>query len=651
MSTVIESNESAIPAEQKYFVEAAKRKRADGTKQYEQLHFSENEKLRSLADDIFADHAALDKIPIPIGSGDRVKFLILGAGMGGIVMAIKLIKQGFTPDQILLVETAGGVGGTWYWNRYPGLHCDVEAYCYLPLLEETGYMPKQKYSSSVEIRKYLEDIVKRFGLQDRIAFRSEVKTLEWDAELNAWKTDLISRRGPKGRDESSLPIKADFVNIASGLFPYPQVPRVPGIADFEGPMLHTSRWNYDITGGSSDVAFPELEKLKGKRVGYIGTGATAIQAVPLIAKYAKDLYIFQRTPSQVNARNQRDTDPTEWREKIAAKQGWQRHRMENLSEHLQGNLLPGDNDLVDDEWTKLEAYCAIIGSDRFGEIAPEKVQEHIGTLLALDSKHSAEARERIAQIVKNQETAKNLTPWYPTWCKRPTFSDTYLEAFNNENVHLIDTDGRGIDSVTPKGIVANGQEYPVDILILSTGYRSPTTGGDPGSRMGVEIVGRNGRHMATKWDEEGLSTLHGVFSNGYPNLFFQSAAQAAATANYAHVIEVLSEHIAAIIGEGHRRATDKQSNVVIEAGVAAESIWGMRIAQGAAFFAGFAVCTPGYLNLEGESLQMPPPDDQAAMMKKAKAAIWRKGLVDYTREIESWRSDGKLDGVEITVVG
>ncbi|CAO2649615.1 Nn.00g070000.m01.CDS01 [Neocucurbitaria sp. VM-36] len=649
MSTVIESNESAIPPEQKYFVEAAKRKRAEGTKQFEQLHFSQNDKLRHLADDIFADHAALDKLPIPIKSGDRVKFLVLGAGMGGIVQAITLIKKGFSADQILLIEAAGGVGGTWYWNRYPGLHCDVEAYCYLPLLEETGYMPKQKYSSSVEIRTYLEDIVKKFGLDSRILFRSQVTGLAWDEGLKTWKANLITRRGPEGKEEKQISVEADFALIASGLFPYPQVPKVPGLADFEGPMLHTARWNYGITGGSSDTAFPELENLKGKRVGIIGTGATAIQAVPQLAKYAKELYVFQRTPSQVNTRGQRDTEPTEWREKIAAKTGWQKDRMENFAEHLAGHLQPGVDDQVDDGWTQLQAYCALIGSNRFGQIAPDKAQEHIGTLMALDSEHSAKARERIKQIVKDKETAKKLTPWYPTWCKRPTFSDLYLEAFNNDNVHLVDTDGKGIDSATPKSIVANGQDYPIDILILSTGYRSPTSGGDPGSRMGVEILGRNGRRMADKWEEQGLSTLHGVFTNGFPNLFFQSAAQAAATANYSHVLVVLSEHIASIVATGHERSTNSQSKVVIEPAAAAEDAWGMQIAQGAAYFSGTVICTPSYLNLEGEAFQMPPPDDHAAMMKKAKAAIWYKGLVDFTRMIEGWRSDGKLEGVEISV--
>lgn len=649
MATVIETNATAIPPEQKYFVEAEKRKRSEGTKQFEQLHFSDNERLRSLATDPWADHAALDKRPLPVENGGRIKFCILGAGMGGITMAISLIKKGFAPDQMIMVEAAGGIGGTWYWNRYPGLHCDVESYCYLPFLEDTGYVPKQKYSSGVEIRTYLEDLVNHFGLQDRVLFRTQATGLQWDDSNKSWNATFTMGHGTEGKSEKKLLLQAEFALLASGLFPYPQVPRVAGLADFEGPMFHTSRWNYEITGGSYGIAFPDLDKLKNLRVGVIGTGATAIQAVPLLAKYAKELYVFQRTPSQVNPRGQRDTDAVKWKEKIAAKPGWQKERMENLAENLAGHLKPGDKDLVDDYWSKLEAYCAIIGSNRFGRIAPDAAEAHIGALLALDSAHTTKAREHVRNVVKDESTADKLTPWYPTWCKRPTFSDTYLETFNNEHVHLVDTDGKGLECITSKGIVANGQEYPIDVLVLSTGYRSPSYGGDPGSKTGIEIVGRNNRRMADKWDQQGLSTLHGVFSNDYPNLFFQSPGQAAATANYVHVLNVLSEHIASIIAISHERTSGPSQSIVVEASAAAEDAWGMELVPGAAYFSSLSVCTPGYITLEGEALRMPAADDHVAMLKMAKSVIWQGGLVEFMHKMEEWRRNG-LKGVEISVV-
>jgi cation diffusion facilitator CzcD-associated flavoprotein CzcO len=516
----------------------------------------------------------------------------------------------------------------------------------MPFLEDTGYMPKQKYASGVEIRTYLEDLVKQFGLQDRIIFRSQVNKLEWDEDVRAWRSEITIRSGPTGKEQKNLSIHGEFITLASGLFPYPQVPRVPGLKDFSGQMFHTSRWNYDITGGSCHNAFPEMKKLEGLRVGIIGTGATAVQVVPRLAKHAKELYIFQRTPSQVNRRGQRDTDPKEWRERIATKPGWQKNRLENLAENISRDA---EVDLVNDEWSKLAAYCALVGTNKFGRIAPEKAQEHISRMVSLDAEHNKEARERVSRVVKDKQTAENLTAWYPTWCKRPTFSDLYLETYNKENVHLVDTDGKGIESVTCNGIVANGQEYPIDILVLSTGYRSPSSGGSPGARTNIEIIGRDGRNMAEKWETQGICTLHGVCSNGFPNLFWQYPAQAGATANYMHVIDVLSEHIAGIVAQGVRRASHGSQRTIIEVTAAAEETWGMQIAQTAAFFSSIAICTPSYNTLEGEALKMPDADDHVGMMKKAKAAIWQGGLVDFTRTVEKWREDGRLDGIEVSV--
>jgi cation diffusion facilitator CzcD-associated flavoprotein CzcO len=508
-------------------------------------------------------------------------------------------------------------------------------------------MPKQKYGSSVEIRAYIEDLVKHFGLQGRILLRSQLNRIEWDDSQKTWKTNITLRHGPEGKEEKTLSVRADFVTLASGVFPYPQVPRVSGLAEFEGQMFHTSRWNYDVTGGTCDTVLPEMDKLKGARVGIIGTGATAVQVVPQLAKYAKELYVFQRTPSQVNSRGQRDTDPTEWNAKIAAKPGWQKHRIENLAECISSHIDPGSEDLVDDNWSRLKTYAALVGGNRFGRVSPEKAQEHIGKMVALDAEHNKKVRNLVSEVVKDKRTAEKLTPWYPTWCKRPTFSDLYLQAFNNDNVHLIDTDGKGIDRVTPQGIVANAQEYSLDILVLSTGYRTPATRGDPGSRAGIEIVGRNGRKLSEKYEEEGICTLHGVCTNGYPNLFYQSAAQAGASANYMHLLDVLSEHIASVIAQGLKRTSS--GSVVIEASYDAENAWGMQIAQNAAYFSPLVICTPGYNNAEGEALNMPPVDDHVAMMKKAKAAIWQAGIVDFVRLLEKWRGDGKLEGLEVSI--
>ncbi|KAF1967759.1 FAD/NAD(P)-binding domain-containing protein [Bimuria novae-zelandiae CBS 107.79] len=635
-----------LPLEQlKFAEEAAKRRHPDGAQQFQELHFSDSDRLCSLVDDIFADHAALDKRPLPIASGGHTKFLIMGAGMGGILNAIKLIQAGFKQDDIVLIEVGGGIGGTWYWNRYPGLHCDVESYCYLPMLEETGYVPSCKYTSAVEIRNYLEQLVEKFGLEGRILYRTQVSSLQWDEDTKSWKIDMTMGHGEGGKEKSTVWVNADIAILAGGIFPHPHVPKVPGLVGFRGEMFHTSRWDYRVTGGTSEDVFPEMTRLEGKRVGYVGTGATAIQAIPELAKYAKELYVFQRTPSQVNPRGQKPTDPVEWHERIASGPGWQKSRMENLAQHISRNLPEGTVNMVGDEWSRLPAYCAIIGSERFTSLTPDKIHECLAQLQTWDAPHNAAARARVASLVNDTATAEKLTPWYPTWCKRPTFSDTYLQTFNRPNVHLVDTDGKGIHQITPTSIIANGQEYPIDILILSTGYRSPAyASGDPSARLGVEILGRDGVRMSDKWSAKGACTLHGVFTNGFPNLFFHGGAQASATANVNHTLEVQNTHIAAIISRFHTPPSGKgdgEKKVVIEPSVEAEEAWAMRCLAGASMFSSLAVCTPGYITSEGDALKY---GSQEEMVKKGRGSIWAGGLVPFERVLEGWRAEG-FEGV------
>ncbi|KAF9737616.1 hypothetical protein PMIN02_001235 [Paraphaeosphaeria minitans] len=637
-----------LPREQlKFMQEAAKRQRPEGAKQFQELHYSDSSRLRNLVDDIFADHAALDKRSLPIEGGGSTKFLIMGAGMGGILNAIKLVQGGFQQDDILLVEMGGGVGGTWYWNRYPGLHCDVESYVYLPMLEETGYVPSHKYTSATEIRNYLVKLVEKFGLEERILFRTEVNSMQWDDDKKNWRVDMTTGKGDGGKKKTTLSVNADFSILAGGIFPYPHVPKIPGLVAFEGDMFHTSRWDYAVSGGSSEDAFSELKGFEGLRVGYVGTGATAVQAVPEVAKYAKELFIFQRTPSQVNTRRQKPTDLKEWSERIATGPGWQKARMENLAQHLSRNLPEGTVNMVDDEWSRLQAYCAILGSERFAGLMPDKIPEYLGHLQAWDADHNARARERISTIVSEKSTAEKLTPWYPTWCKRPTFSDTYLQTFNKPNVHLVDTDGKGIDGVKPHAIIANGQEYPVDILILSTGYRSPAYGGgDPAARNGIEIIGRNGLKMSNKWSSRGATTLHGVFSHDFPNLFFFAIAQASATANVNHTLEVQMTHITSIISHFNPPSDPRDKKVVIEPSAEAEEAWAMSCLSGAAFFSSVSVCTPGYMTMEGDALNQ---KSQEKMMQAGRGSPWSAGLVPFERMLEGWRAGG-LEGVVVDTI-
>ena len=641
--------------QQKYAEEAQKRVKAEGLAQFQPLHNADNERLRHLVDDIWADHAALDAQTPPLKAGDSPKFLIAGAGLSGITSAVRLIQQGFTADQIRLVETAGGVGGTWYWNRYPGLHCDVESYIYLPLLEEMGVMPSHKYAAGVEIRHYLEDVVKKYNLADKILFRAQVDKVEWDDEARHYKADLTTYRGPKGEEKGSLSVSAEFVFMTAGLLTTPQVPKIGGVGfeGFKGDIFHTSLWDYNATGGSSEEAFPDLSKLANKRVGIIGTGATAIQVVPFLAKYVKELYVFQRTPSSVFTRGQKPTDPDEWKTSIASEPGWQAKRNRNFITAMSNGLAAGVPNLVDDEWTHLGTYRALTGDTEFATIAPEKAPEVVSHFLQLDAPTTARVRQRVKDIVKDPATAEKLTPWYPTWCKRPTYSDLYLQAFNSPNVHLVDTNGKGLDSVTPTGLIANGEEYPLDVVVLSTGYVTPAVdGGDPSVRAGIKVIGRNGRSLSEKFAAEGVSTLYGVASNGFPNLFWLGTAQGPISANHASALDALAQITAYIISEAHARVGDKtktQRRVVAEVDVAAEQAWGMRILQGAARFATISVCTPGYLTAEtgpGNPMEGKSMED---MIKAAKRSPWSAGMPAFLDLVEKWRAEGKLEGVVASV--
>ncbi|KAI0880310.1 FAD/NAD(P)-binding domain-containing protein [Annulohypoxylon maeteangense] len=635
--------------QEKYTAEAQKRLRPDGTAQYQVLSQSDSNHLRHLVDDIWADHASLDALPSPIKSGDCPKFLIIGAGMGGLVSAVRLIQAGFTADQIRIIDTAGGIGGTWYWNRYPGLHCDIESYIYLPLLEEMGYMPSHKYIPGVEIRHYLNDIVKRWDLKDKILLRTKADKVEWDDGARLWKVDLTTQRGPTGAENVSLTVKAEFVLLTAGLLTRPQIPRLPGagIDGFKGDLFHTSLWNYAITGGSSEDTVPVLSKLEGKRVGIIGTGATAIQVVPYLAKHAKEVYVFQRTPSGVYARNQRATDPEEWK-KVTAQPGWELERNKNFASHISGSASPGTPDLVNDEWSKQPAYSALVGDEKFALVAPEKIPEVIGYFMARDAENSARLRARIATIVKDEETAKKLTPWYPAWCKRNTFSDTYLQTFNEPHVHLIDTDGRGVDGATAHSIVANGQEYPLDILVLSTGYQSPAVLENAAARADIKLFGRGGKTIPESWASTGTATLHGYASHGFPNLFWLSPSQTGVGANHAFTLDTQCRHIAYVVATAHKRVGGlTKGGLMIEVEEAAQEAWSQRIVQGAGRFATMAICTPSYINNEGHI--MDPNASPEEMVKRARASPYSGGIVRFLKELDTWREGDKLSGIEVTI--
>ncbi|KAH8884081.1 FAD/NAD(P)-binding domain-containing protein [Thozetella sp. PMI_491] len=587
--------------------EADKRLRSDGHEQFVQLTETDEERIRSLIEDPWVDHDALNSQKSPITQDGTYKFFVLGAGFGGLQYTVRLLEQGLaSADDIRLADAAGGFGGTWYWNRYPGLHCDLESYIYLPLLEETGYIPKQRYSTGEEVRQHAERIASQWKLGNKTLFRSDL-----------WNIKLTQRRGPSAKP-IDLRFHAHYVYLAAGVLTRPQIPKIPGLLSFSGSIFHTARWNYGVSGGSP--ADWNLIGLRGKKVAVVGTAATAIGVVPEVAKYAGELYVIQRTPAYVKQRDQRPTDIAEFRARVATGKGWQWERQRNFNLHQTNAAKPGQINLVDDAWTDMPAYSAVLGSPRHGILdpAPENLSKHVTDFHALDLLHMEAVRARVESL-----------PWYPSWCKRPTFSDTYLQAFNEPHVHLVDTDGKGPTRATEKGLIVGDREYELDVIIFGTGYRAPGFGlASPASRTGIEVIGRGGQSLDEKWQANGAATLHGYSTNGFPNLWFSANSQATTTGNNVMMLGLIAEHVVYQIAEAERRVGAGRRAVV----------------ERAPFYASLAGCTPGYFNSHGEAAYISDPTEK---LKRTRGGRWSEGTLSFLDYLQRWKDEGSLIGLRI----
>ncbi len=497
-------------------------------------------------------------------------------------------------------------------------------------------MPKHKYSYGYEINQYLNAIADKFDVSKTAMFRTKINTLEWDNSSKDWRVSMTKER--KSDTPLNLSITAQFVISVSGLLLHPKLPAIPGIENFKGTSFHTSRWDYSVTGGSQKN--PVLDGLSGKRVGIIGTGATAIQSVPHLAKYAKHLTIFQRTPSSVDKRGQRETAERTWRTDVAVEPGWWQERNLNLAAHLSNAVTPTDINLVNDEWSRCQAYRALVGGPD-PPYAMEDIPAFVASLYAKDLPRAEKVRGRVDEIVKDKKTAQALKHYYGTWCKRPTLHDDYLPVFNQPNVELVDTNGKGVDSLTATGAIVGDKEYPLDILIFSTGFRAPGLG-SPAARAGMKITGCDGKDMDAKWQT--VATLHGMLTHDFPNFIMPGPFQAAATGNQNFVHDIMSNHAVQIITQAQARYPGQK--VVIEPTVEAEEIWSGEIAKRSMSFAGMAGCTPSYLNGEGIMDSLP----MEVKMKAARMGIWGEGIESFMRTLEAWEQDGKLEGLEVTPV-
>lgn len=611
---------------EKYREERDKRIRADGNDQYIEVTGD----FSHYVDDPYVD-PGFDREPLD----EEVEIVVIGGGFGGMLAAIRLKEAGF--DDIKIIEKGGAFGGTWYWNRYPGASCDIEAYVYLPLLEKTGFVPKQKYTDAPETLEYCRVLAEKYELNDNALMQTEVIATEWDEDERRW-TVTTNRQDC---------LKARFVVHSNGPLNRPKLPAVKGINQYRGHTFHTSRWDYEYTGGDSHG---NLDKLHDKRVAVIGTGATAVQCVPHLGAGAKELYVFQRTPSSISVRNNQPTDP-DWMK--SQKPGWQAERRTNFESFLTG--APVEEDLVNDGWT--EAFRLLVGQLRdeapprwllagwaMGSLfSPEMYRVGMKQYLMnkalvhmeverkvelADFANMEKVRARADAVVEDEATAEALKPYYRQFCKRPCFHDEYLPTYNRPSVHLIDTDGQGVDEFTEKGVVFDGREYEVDCIVFATGFE---VGTDYSRRSGYGIVGVDGMTISEKWGD-GLSTMHGMHSKGFPNCFFFGPFQSGFTATFTYALDENSIHCAYILSELKKRGVTR-----VEASQKAEEAWVGVIIQKARLTEDFQkACTPGYYNNEGH-VNVQPQNN-----------FYGGGPIEFFGMMEKWRSRGKLEGLELS---
>ena len=581
---------------EKYREERDKRLRPDGNDQYVEMkgafaHFERDPYVEP----------GYTREPLT----DEVDVALIGGGFGGLLAGARLRQLGV--EDLRIVEKGGDFGGTWYWNRYPGLACDIESYVYLPLLEELGYVPVEKYSRGEEIFAHCRAIAEKYDLYRNACLQTQVTEIRWDEEAARWI--LATNHGDA--------MRARFVALANGFLQKPKLPGIPGIETFRGKTFHTSRWDYAYTGGDANG---NLTGLRDKRVGIIGTGATAVQCVPHLGAGAAHLYVFQRTPSSIGVRANRPTDP-EWARSLEP--GWHQRRIENFQILTAGGYQ--EEDLVDDGWTEIVSKILnlmLSGGDP--DVSPEAIAE---TVELADFQKMEQIRARVDAVVKDRATAEALKPWYRQFCKRPCFHDEYLQTFNRPNVTLVDTQGKGVERITEKGAVVAGREYELDCLIFATGFE---VGTDYPRRAGYDILGRDGLTLSEKW-ADGVRTLHGMHIHGFPNCFMMSVAQAGFTVNFPYLLDLQARHLAWIV----KQALDQDIRR-LEVSERAEAEWVDRVIANGGRTTEFSEnCTPGYYNNEGQ-----------ADARSRQGGFFFAGPTQFAEILEAWRADGNLEGME-----
>ncbi|MDG1986859.1 MAG: NAD(P)/FAD-dependent oxidoreductase [Halieaceae bacterium] len=581
----------------KYKSERDKRLRDEGNAQY----VSVEKTFSEYADDPYIK-SKITRDPLV----KEVEVVVIGGGHGGILTAHSLRKQNI--DDFCIIEKAGDFGGTWYWNRYPNCRCDVESYIYLPLIEEFGEMPTEKYARSSEIFEHAKHVARKLDLYPHALFQTTVTEVRWDADVERWIVQT---------DQDDV-IKARFVALASGPLNRPKLPGIKGIEKFKGKAFHTSRWDYSYTGGDEKG---RLTKLKNKKVAIIGTGASAIQAITALAEDTEHLYVVQRTPAAVEERNNYPTDLNWW--KHSRPPGWWEKRARNFDGFSAGE--DPDEDLVADGWTKSWAKFSAASK----EVTDSKDSD-ISIQQLVDYEKMGAIRGRIENIVHDKNTAESLKPYYNWFCKRPLFHDGYYECFNQKNVTLIDTKGKNLDRISENAIEFEGQSFEVDCIIYASGFEAAA----PSNRSGgFSLIGKNGVSIDEYW-QEGRRTLHGMFVHGFPNLvMIHGIKQAATTWNGTYILTKHAQHFADLI----KRCRDQKVGT-FDIKIKAENAWLCELeAKSTVDLEFLKDCTPGYINNEGQRLE-------GAIY----ASTYGPGVFEYLKVLEKWRQSDLDQDMELT---
>jgi cation diffusion facilitator CzcD-associated flavoprotein CzcO len=583
---------------ERYRSERDKRIRPDGNQQYLQPEG----RFADLLEDPYVEVVPRDPVR------EEVTVAVIGGGFAGLVTGARLKEAGIT--DVRIIDKAGDVGGVWYWNRYPGAMCDTAAMVYLPLLEETGTVPSMKYVNAPEIFAHAQRIATTFGLYENALLSTGITSVTWNDDASRWI--ICTDRG----DE----LRARFIAMGTGPLHRPKLPGIPGIDTFGGHTFHTARWDYDYTGGGPDAP---MDGLADKRVGIIGTGATAIQCIPHLAKAARGLFVFQRTPSSIDVRNNHALEP-DWYASLGT--GWQKKWLENFATLQTGGFAA--EDLVKDGWTDIAQRIR----DRVVEVMSSGAQPGPDTVQRAyeesDDEKMSEIRSRVDEIVRDPTAAAALKPWYRQLCKRPCFSDEYLQAYNEPGAHLVDTDGRGVERIDETGVWAAGQHYDLDCLIFASGFE---VGTDHSRRAGFEVVGRDGRTLTEHWSE-GMLSMHGIHVHGFPNLFVLGVAQGAnLISNIPHNFVHAATAISAVVKHAEAEGSEQ-----VEVTSDAEGAWVDLLDNTVGSFLGNPDCTPGYYNNEGGPI---------GRRERLNGSGYPHGPVAYFDYLERWRSSGEFAGL------